>query len=102
MGRGGGWSAQVGTGTQHCLGWFMSAHHCITVESCLLGGQGKKVSRNAEQWEAAGLGWDGKMEDQRPKGCTEIWVIRPGGGGGHTGQQASRPKGRSGETSGKP
>lgn len=27
-------------------GVVMSVRHCITVESCLLGGQGKKVSRN--------------------------------------------------------
>ena len=56
----------------------------------------------AERWEAAEVGWDGKVEDQRPNGCTESWVIRRAGGAGHAAQGSSRPRGRNGKTSGQP
>ena len=57
---------------------------------------------SAERWEAAEVGWDGKVEDQRPNGCTESWVIRRAGGAGHAAQGSSRPRGRNGKTSGQP
>lgn len=69
---------ETGRGSGECPSWdwnsalsgvVMPVCHCVTVESCLLGGQGKKVSRNLRGAphptvsggkQLGGVGWDGE------------------------------------------
>ena len=94
-------SDQVGTGTrQFCRGRSCQFCHWHNHRAVFPRGAGKKGPRGGASTEQQRqLGWrgDGKAKDQRPKGCTKIWVIRRGEGSGTQCSGQGPAKGGSGK-----